>query len=336
MIFADKLIKLRKRAGYSQEELAEKMGVTRQSVSKWESAQSIPDIEKIIKISELFGVSTDYLLKDNIEETADINKDDVNISVNRNNTADEHIRKVCLDEAEEFMAAKRIQARVLPAGVFMYILSPIAVILSNALEGTEGHLYEGAETAGLIIMFIMIAAATALVVFGAFKTSPYEYLEEDVFETEDGVYERVKNEKEQYRRIYVRNHVIGISLCILSVIPLFMSQILDNGLIKAAVMASFMFVIVGTGVFLIVKSGTMWGGFERLLQEGDYSREKKEETKKSLLSAIYWPLVTAVYLIYSFTSGKWAQSWIIWVAASIIYPALKAAGLYITKDKKQN
>ena len=91
MIFADKLIKLRKRAGYSQEELAEKMGVTRQSVSKWESAQSIPDIEKIIKISELFGVSTDYLLKDNIEETADINKDDANISVNRNNTADEHI-----------------------------------------------------------------------------------------------------------------------------------------------------------------------------------------------------------------------------------------------------
>ena len=83
MIFADKLIKLRKRAGYSQEELAEKMGVTRQSVSKWESAQSIPDIEKIIKISELFGVSTDYLLKDNIEETVDINKDDVNIYINR-------------------------------------------------------------------------------------------------------------------------------------------------------------------------------------------------------------------------------------------------------------
>lgn len=75
MIFADKLIKLRKRVGYSQEELAEKMGVTRQSVSKWESAQSIPDIEKIIKISELFGVSTDYLLMDNIEETAEINKD---------------------------------------------------------------------------------------------------------------------------------------------------------------------------------------------------------------------------------------------------------------------
>ena len=64
MIFADKLITLRKKAGWSQEELAEKLNVTRQSVSKWEGAQSVPDIEKILQLSCLFGVTTDYLLKD--------------------------------------------------------------------------------------------------------------------------------------------------------------------------------------------------------------------------------------------------------------------------------
>lgn len=68
MIFADKLISLRKKAGWSQEELAEQMDVTRQSVSKWEGAQSVPDLDKMIRLSELFGVSTDYLLKDEIEE----------------------------------------------------------------------------------------------------------------------------------------------------------------------------------------------------------------------------------------------------------------------------
>ena len=62
MIFADKLILLRKKAGWSQEELAEQMDVTRQSVSKWEGAQSVPDLDKMIRLSELFGVSTDYLL----------------------------------------------------------------------------------------------------------------------------------------------------------------------------------------------------------------------------------------------------------------------------------
>ena len=64
MIFADKLIALRKKAGWSQEELAEQLGVTRQSVSKWEGAQSVPDIDKILQMSRLFGVTTDYLLKD--------------------------------------------------------------------------------------------------------------------------------------------------------------------------------------------------------------------------------------------------------------------------------
>ncbi len=67
MILADKIINERKKNGWSQEELAEKLGVSRQSVSKWEGAQAIPDLQKILKLSELFGVSTDFLLKDDIE-----------------------------------------------------------------------------------------------------------------------------------------------------------------------------------------------------------------------------------------------------------------------------
>ena len=67
MIFADKIIQLRKKNGWSQEELAEKVNVTRQSVSKWESAASIPDINKILELAKIFGVTTDYLLKDEME-----------------------------------------------------------------------------------------------------------------------------------------------------------------------------------------------------------------------------------------------------------------------------
>ena len=59
MILADKIIDLRTKAGGSQEELAEKLAVTRQSVSKWEGAQSIPDMDKVVQMSRLFGVTTD-------------------------------------------------------------------------------------------------------------------------------------------------------------------------------------------------------------------------------------------------------------------------------------
>ena len=63
MNISDRIQYLRKQKGYSQEELADKIGVSRQAVSKWESEQSTPDLEKIITMSELFEVTTDYILK---------------------------------------------------------------------------------------------------------------------------------------------------------------------------------------------------------------------------------------------------------------------------------
>lgn len=63
MCIADRIRYLRKQKGYSQEELADKVGVSRQAVSKWESEQSTPDLDKIIALSDLFEVTTDYILK---------------------------------------------------------------------------------------------------------------------------------------------------------------------------------------------------------------------------------------------------------------------------------
>ena len=80
MFLADKIINLRKKAGWSQEELAGRLGVTRQSVSKWEGAQSVPDIEKIVQLSRLFSVTTDYLLKDELEEPEPVVHSTVDLS----------------------------------------------------------------------------------------------------------------------------------------------------------------------------------------------------------------------------------------------------------------
>lgn len=70
MTFGEKLQKLRRSSGLSQEQLAEKLAVTRQAVSKWELGDSLPDAGRILDLSRLFDVSTDYLLKDEAEESA--------------------------------------------------------------------------------------------------------------------------------------------------------------------------------------------------------------------------------------------------------------------------
>lgn len=77
MNMADRIQYLRKTKGLSQEELANKVGVSRQAVSKWESGQGTPDIEKIITMSELFEVTTDYILK-GVEPVNMVNKETIN------------------------------------------------------------------------------------------------------------------------------------------------------------------------------------------------------------------------------------------------------------------
>lgn len=97
MILADKIITLRKKAGWSQEELASQLGVTRQSVSKWEGAQSVPDLDKVVQMSRLFGVSTDYLLKDELEEEEFVESE-----------ADETpLRRVTMEQARDTLRCAR-------------------------------------------------------------------------------------------------------------------------------------------------------------------------------------------------------------------------------------
>ena len=131
MILADKIIDLRKKAGWSQEELAEKLAVTRQSVSKWEGAQSIPDMDKVVQMSRLFGVTTDYLLKDEIEiAEPTVTEDDRRPP----------LRRVTIGEASDYLALRRTAA---PKCVLM-ILVAIAVTLFLSC-GNKAREYEFLE-----------------------------------------------------------------------------------------------------------------------------------------------------------------------------------------------
>ena len=74
MTFAEKLLQLRKREGYSQEELANKLNVSRQAISRWEMGSAVPDSSNLLQISKLFHVSTDYLLNDEYISDDDLPK----------------------------------------------------------------------------------------------------------------------------------------------------------------------------------------------------------------------------------------------------------------------
>ena len=72
MKFQEKLIRLRKTNGYTQEDLAEKLGVTRQAIARWEAGETTPDMKMLLGICEIFHVSADYMLHDDYESNEDI------------------------------------------------------------------------------------------------------------------------------------------------------------------------------------------------------------------------------------------------------------------------
>ena len=328
MIFADKLILLRKKAGWSQEELADQMNVTRQSVSKWEGAQSIPDYDKMIRLSELFNVSTDYLLKDEIEEAGNISPS--------NDTPP--LRCVSMEKANAFLSVKRKTAKTIAYAAFLCILSPVVLFILSAIsESTAGALNENIATGiGMIVLIILIAIAAVMFISSGSKTAPFEYLEKEKFETEYGVSGMVKECKAQYRDLHTKNNILGTCLCLTALIPFFAGVVIDadNDLLLT-IMLSLSFLIAGIGVIFFIKTGIIWESYEKLLQEGEYSKENKE--RSSLSSAIctaYWIMVTAVYLGYSFWSGKWGKSWVIWVVAGVLFSAIvEITGVFEKKPK---
>lgn len=328
MIFADKLILLRKKAGWSQEELAEQMNVTRQSVSKWEGAQSVPDLDKMIRLSELFGVSTDYLLKDEIEQAEHINSSNDMPS----------LKRVSMEEANAFLSVKSRTAKTIAYAAFLCILSPIALLILGAIsESTSGGLSEDiAGGIGMIALIIFVAIAAAMFISSGSKTAPFAYLEKEKFETEYGVSGMVKERKAKYKDLHTKNNIAGTCLCITALIPLFVGAIIDaDNDLFLIIMLSFSFIIAGIGVICFIKTGIIWASYEKLLQEGEYSKENKE--KPSIAVAVYtayWVIATAVYVGYSLSSNNWGQSWIIWVVAGVMFPAIVAITNAFDKKSK--
>lgn len=145
MILADKIILLRKKAGWSQEELAEQLNVTRQSVSKWEGAQSVPDMNKIVQMSRLFGVTTDYLLKDELGEPEYSRP-----------APDDAVRRVTMEEASAYLSLRKAAAPKMALATFLCIISPVCLMLLAALSEVSSTPISENMAAGLGMCIMLV------------------------------------------------------------------------------------------------------------------------------------------------------------------------------------
>ena len=328
MILADKIILLRKKSGWSQEELAEKLNVSRQSISKWEGAQSVPGMDKILQLSEIFGVSTDYLLKDSIELEEYVEQE--------SKSEESNVRYVSMEEANSYLDLTQNIAHKMALGVAMCIMSPAIIITLSNLYLLNQFSFSENQSQAIALTLFLITIASAVVIFISIgmKFKDFEYLKTEPIETEYGVSGMVKSKMKAYKETYSKYNIIGVTLCILSVLPVILSSFADKDLTDGIGVIGTLF-MVAVGVFMLVTVGTIWSSFNVLLQEGEYSVEGKAKSKVvGSIAGIYWLLTTALYLFISFYYGAWDKSWMIWPVAGVLFGAVAAIANLVIKSKK--
>lgn len=319
MILADKITNLRKKEGWSQEEFAERMGVSRQSISKWEGGRSTPDMNKILQMSELFGVSTDVLLKDDLTLEDEVTTTAASSVQNDNGEA---LYPVSLELANEYMDQKASAAVKIAFGVMLCIMSPILLIfLDGANEAyTMSFTTNQAMMSGLTALILMVGVAVALFIVNGIRLKKYEPLEKEPLDTAYDVDGVVKEKQAGFERAHTRDMTVGIVMCVLSCLPIFIALILNK---RAEFGVCLLLFIVAIGVFLIVRTSIIWGSYNVLLEQGDYTRPKKAVEKR--IGGIYWGIVMAAYLLISFVTFRWESTWIIWPVAGVLYSVVGMA-----------
>ena len=327
MILADKIIRLRKKNGWSQEELANKMNISRQAVSKWEGAQTIPDLEKILLLSSLFGVTTDYLLKDEIEDEE--YTDDA--------SSDATVKRITIEEANEYIEQRKKASWCIALATFLCILSPVTLIVLTMLSELPNAIMTEATAGaiGLTSLFAFILCAVPIYIYCGFKNQPYEFLDKNIpFELEYGVKGVVTEKKNSFRPTYIAYNIIATCLCIFSAVPLVILSFTENEVLVTVAIALLMLIVgIGVGMFIVV--GTQNASMQKLLREGEFTEKRKNRTSlKETVGFFYWGVLTAIYLAVSFLNNQWHFSWLIFAVGGVLFPVVMCICNLIADKKK--
>lgn len=292
-MLADELIHYRKQKGWSQEELAQQLGVTRQSISKWETGLATPDLDKIIQLSELYEVSLDTLVKKQVQTSSQ---------------REVSSRKVSLDDVKIYLNLQRRLSFWQAVSVALWILSPVCLFMMSDLD-SKLVLF------GIVILLILVGLGSSLAIYIDYQQKPWKFLVKEAFQlSQDGILFVEQKQKE-----FVLKHLVLTTLGILCLIlsPIFIF-VLQNQL-----GLSLLLVVVALGVMMLVYANHIQKSFVKLQQKKDDQLTQKQfKQRYRALFSIYWLVLVCLYLAINFSLEIWDKTWVIWPVGGIAFAIL--------------
>lgn len=246
-------------------------------------------------------------------------------------------------ESETFIQKTKRAANTIGAGVATILFGVISIIFfASFAEGTfnpkvllNGEPNKIYIAIGLGLLFVCIAFAVYLFVMTGIANEKYEVFEKKMVKLDPHQKMVIQEAKENHRPILIRKISIGVGLIILAVAALAVVGVLFED--HEALLISFVCVLlatVGFSVWLFLTGGMLQSAYDQLLNEGDYTPERrKSESVMQRWASPYWSLIVVVYLAWSFITGYWDKTWIIWPIAGVLYGLLSAVVQASTQKK---
>lgn len=296
MNFGLKLQELRKAKGLSQEALADQLNISRQAVSKWETGEGYPEMDKLLILSDLFQVSLDYLLKD---------------EDNQVNT----------QEDKYFMSSSLIQEFITFKNAFAYriAISVMAIILSVNFPLFFDSI--NLDAVGVVLMLVVIAIAVTVLIVTGISAERYSDIDKMEIQISTNDMQDLQMQYALFRSRFGLVIGIGVCLIILSVAGVIViSEFFGEDNIWAPIQ---LLCCVAISVFLFIVVGIKDGMYRFLTSNKKYIEKQKEEANS--IWGLTMPLAAMIYLIMGFAKNWWHPGWIVFPIAAIITMGIEGA-----------
>ncbi|QBP90474.1 helix-turn-helix domain-containing protein [Bacillus mycoides] len=258
MGFGEKLFKLRKEKGLSQEALAEKLNTTRQAVSKWENGQGFPETEKLIMIGNVFEVSLDYLLKETAEQSNE----------------KEHGYYVSKEMAEGYIVYGQKISKYIALGFSLLILSTIPYLLFKEDPTMSTFLI-------IIIAVLGIGAMMVSVTTVTIEESRYNVLKKEELLFDQNFLKELTKRYEVIKKKYAAVMIVGFCFIAAGAIPfLFEKKHITSG--ELVQYYPYCVVLIAIGVYLFVRVVGVWEMYRILVENKEYSNRIIFKLKKKV------------------------------------------------------
>lgn len=175
---------------------------------------------------------------------------------------------------------------------------------------------------GLIPLFILLAIGIGFFISGGVLNARYSYLDQP-FVLASGIRRKVEEYKEAYTKSFTFSMILGVALSVISLVPLFLViGLYPDSANRVLVSLGLLLIIVSFGIFFFIYAGNIQAGFSKLLRNGlaEQPSPSKQQNRKIMtkINAIFWPIILLIYFFWSFQSGNWHFTWIIFPLGGII------------------